>query len=134
MGHLLPCLSSGWMLPPLNGLLLLVSGLLIKRWRPRLGLGLLAGGTALLWICGAPLFAERALRAVGIEPPSDPLTGTGAGAIVILSGGVYVNALEYGSDTVTALTLERLRYGARLHRQTGLPVLVTGGPTELAFQ
>jgi uncharacterized SAM-binding protein YcdF (DUF218 family) len=121
-------LLSGWMLPPLNALLLLIAGLLARRWRPRLGLGLLLGGIVLLWLCGAPLVAERSLRALEVDPPAGPFTGTGAGAIVILSGGAYVNAPEYGADTVGRLTLERLRYGARLHRQTSLPVLVTGGP------
>ncbi|RKZ35880.1 MAG: YdcF family protein, partial [Gammaproteobacteria bacterium] len=48
-------------------------------------------------------------------------------AIVVLGGGRYSDAPEYGGDTVARGTLERLRYGARLHRQTGLPLLVTGG-------
>ena len=95
----------------------------------RLGLGLLIAGIALLWVCGAPLFAERSLRILEVGPPSSPLTGTGAGAIVVLSGGTYISAPEYGSDTVGPWTLERLRYAARLYRQTSLPVLVTGGPT-----
>jgi uncharacterized SAM-binding protein YcdF (DUF218 family) len=73
--------------------------------------------------------AERSLRAIEVNPPAGPFTGTGAGAIVIVSGETYLNAPEYGADTVGPLTLERLRYGARLHRQTSLPVLVTGGPT-----
>jgi uncharacterized SAM-binding protein YcdF (DUF218 family) len=122
-------LLSGWMLPPLNGLLLLIAGLVCRRWRPRLGLGLLIAGIALLWICGAPLFAERCLHILEAGAPSSPLTGTGAGAIVVLAGGTYISAPEYGSDTVGPWTLERLRYAARLYRQTSLPVLVTGGPT-----
>lgn len=121
-------LLSGWILPPLNALLLLIAALVVRRWRPRLGLGLLLSGIALLWVCGAPLVAERSLRVLEVDPPAGPFTGTGSGAIVILSGGAYVSAPEYGADTVGALTLERLRYGARLHRQTSLPVLVTGGP------
>jgi uncharacterized SAM-binding protein YcdF (DUF218 family) len=97
--------------------------------RPRLGLGLLITGIALLWVCGAPLLAERSLRVLEVDPPASPLTGTGAGAIVVLSGGTYTSAPEYGSDTVGPWTLERLRYATRLYRQTSLPVLVTGGPT-----
>jgi uncharacterized SAM-binding protein YcdF (DUF218 family) len=89
----------------------------------------LIGGIALLWACGAPLLAERSLRLLEVDPPSSPLTGTGAGAIVVLSGGTYISAPEYGGDTVGPWTLERLRYAARLYRQTSLPVLVTGGPT-----
>jgi uncharacterized SAM-binding protein YcdF (DUF218 family) len=45
---------------------------------------------------------------------------------VILGGGSYF-APEYGGDTVGIATLERLRYGARLARESRLPLLVTGG-------
>ena len=48
-------------------------------------------------------------------------------AIVILGGGVRRHAAEYGGDTLGQLTLERVRYGARVARLTGLPVLVSGG-------
>ena len=37
------------------------------------------------------------------------------------------HAPEYGGETVSSQTLERVRYGARLHRQLGLPIAVTGG-------
>ena len=50
-----------------------------------------------------------------------------AQAIVILGGGTRRDAPEYGGDTLGHLTLERVRYGARVARLTGLPVLVTGG-------
>lgn len=48
-------------------------------------------------------------------------------AIVILSAGARNYAREFRGPTVDTITLERLRYGANLHRKTGLPVLVTGG-------
>jgi uncharacterized SAM-binding protein YcdF (DUF218 family) len=48
-------------------------------------------------------------------------------AIVILSAGRRNYAPEYDGETVDELSLERLRYGARLARATGLPVLVSGG-------
>jgi uncharacterized SAM-binding protein YcdF (DUF218 family) len=53
-----------------------------------------------------------------------------AEAIVILGGGVRPQAPEFGGDTLGRLTLERVRYGAFLARQTGLPVLVAGGAPE----
>jgi uncharacterized SAM-binding protein YcdF (DUF218 family) len=41
------------------------------------------------------------------------------------------SAPEYGGRDVPGLTvLFRLRYGAKLHRETGLPMLVTGGAPE----
>ena len=52
-----------------------------------------------------------------------------AGAIVVLGAGSYRNPPEYGgSETVGPFTLERLRYAASLHRRTGLPLLLSGGP------
>ncbi|MDH5376728.1 MAG: YdcF family protein, partial [Gammaproteobacteria bacterium] len=48
-------------------------------------------------------------------------------AIVILGGGKRHNAPEFGGVTASDHTLKRVRYGARLHRITGLPLLVTGG-------
>ena len=45
---------------------------------------------------------------------------------MILGGGVRT-APEFGGETLGRLTLERVRYGARVARQTTLPVLVSGG-------
>ena len=47
---------------------------------------------------------------------------------MILGGGVR-RAPEWGGDTMNRLTLERVRFGARVARLTGLPVLVSGGST-----
>jgi uncharacterized SAM-binding protein YcdF (DUF218 family) len=38
-----------------------------------------------------------------------------------------VASAEYGNDTLSGISLERLRYAAFLHRTSGLPILVTGG-------
>ena len=48
-------------------------------------------------------------------------------AIVVLGGGHHANTPDYGGDTVNHLTLERLRYAAIVQKQTGLPLLVSGG-------
>lgn len=53
-----------------------------------------------------------------------------AGAIVILGAGLYPAAPEYGGDTVSGGSLVRVRYGARLHRLSGKPILVSGGRPE----
>ncbi len=48
--------------------------------------------------------------------------------IIILAGGIQSRAKEYDNKPdVGYFTLLRLRYGARLQKQTGLPVIVTGG-------
>jgi uncharacterized SAM-binding protein YcdF (DUF218 family) len=52
-------------------------------------------------------------------------------AIIVLGGGRRKGALEvpidYNQQDLSSGSLERLRYGARLAKQTNLPVLVTGG-------
>ena len=63
-------------------------------------------------------------------PPASlaSLSAFNAQAIVVLGGGRYPNAPEYGGrDTVSDHTLARIRYGAYLHKQLNLPLLVTGG-------
>lgn len=51
---------------------------------------------------------------------------TEVGAIVVLSAETEF-ADEYGGVTIGPLTLMRVRYGAWLHRATGVPLLTTGG-------
>ncbi|PHS20401.1 MAG: hypothetical protein COA86_00150 [Kangiella sp.] len=49
-------------------------------------------------------------------------------AIVILAGGRRSSAPEYGEiDTVSRMTLQRLQYGAWLHRKLKIPLLLSGG-------
>ncbi len=50
-----------------------------------------------------------------------------AEAIVVIGGGRYLNATEYGADTISQLTLERVRYAAWLQKKTNLPILASGG-------
>src|SRR3569832_276826 len=57
----------------------------------------------------------------------DVIAHSGAQAIVVLAGGRYERAPEYGGDTVSSLALERLRYGVHLQRETRLPLLMSGG-------
>ncbi len=113
-------LVSAPLLPPLNGLLLVLAGLLVRR-RWLVGLGLV-----LLWVLALPVVGYALMR--GLEGPAlDVSQPHGAQAIVVLGGGRYREAPEFGGDTVNGYTLERLRYAAWLQRRTGLPVLVSGG-------
>lgn len=113
-------LVSAPLLPPFNGLLLVLAGLL---WRRR---WLAWSGLALLWMLATPVVGNALMR--GLEGPALDLSQPdGAQAIVVLGGGRYREAPEFGADTVNSFTLERLRYAAWLQRRTGLPVLVTGG-------
>jgi len=114
-------------LPPGGPILLVVLGVSVLRRRPRTGRALALIGAAALWLCSLPVVANVLVTALGGARPLDMAAAKKADAIVILGGGVRAKALEYGGDTLGRLTLERVRYGAYLARQTGLPVLVTGG-------
>jgi uncharacterized SAM-binding protein YcdF (DUF218 family) len=81
----------------------------------------------LLLLLSMPIVAVVLMRWVDSSPPFEVEEARTAQAIVILGGGIRRNAAEYGGDTLGRLTLERVRYGARVARLTGLPVLVSGG-------
>jgi uncharacterized SAM-binding protein YcdF (DUF218 family) len=114
----------------------LVSPLLFAAW---IGCGLLLawrGRRRGWWIAGSGVvaLALACLPAIGnallttLEPPPlAPGAAASAQAIVILSAGPNLGAPEWGGETVDHITLARVRYGAQLARETGLPVLVTGG-------
>jgi uncharacterized SAM-binding protein YcdF (DUF218 family) len=114
-------------LPPTGPVLLAAIGLALQRRHPRAGRALAAGGLLLLLILSMPVVAMFLLRFVDASPPLDLERARAAQAIVILGGGTRHHAAEYGGDTLGRLTLERVRYGARVARLTGLPVLVSGG-------
>ncbi|MFA6970961.1 MAG: YdcF family protein [Gallionella sp.] len=119
-------LISSLLLPPLNLLLILLLGIALLYRRPKLACGLIIASFALLWLASTPYIAEGELHL--LEAQTSPLKNQDAAAIVILGGGTYFNAPEYaGQDTVSAVVLPRLRYGARLQRTFKLPILVTGG-------
>ncbi len=127
-----PKILSLWLLPPGVIIVVAVLGFLVQiRW-------MLAGSliTALslmaLLILSLPLTGQQLMEGLESRFPPLALTATPAdeapGAIVILGGGRYTDAAEYGQgDTVSRETLERLTYGVYLHRLTGLPILVSGG-------
>ena len=117
------------LLPPGGLLLLLVAGLLLLKFKRRAGYALLVAGVVLFYLLSAPFFSSALMSLLESTalPPTGDLHADPHAAVVILGGGRYQNAPEYGGDTVSMLTLERVRYGARLARRTHLPVLVTGG-------
>ena len=116
-------------LPPLGPLLLIGLGLLLATRRRRTGLAIAWAGLVLALLLATPASVGWLLRDLEATPPIDLAAGAArqAQAIVILGGGKRRNAPEYGGETINRLSLERVRYGARLARETGLPLLVTGG-------
>lgn len=126
MKSLLPAVLEALLLPPGSCLALLAAALAaFALRRRRAAVALLTAATALLWAASTPWVASALLATLEREPV--PAPAAAAAAIVILGGGSAFDAPEYGGNTVGTLTLERLRYGARLARETGLPLLVTGG-------
>jgi uncharacterized SAM-binding protein YcdF (DUF218 family) len=115
------------LLPPTGLLLVALVGLAILRRRPRIGRMLATGAVLAVVMLSMPIVAGGLVRLLDDSPPFDLAAAANAQVIVIPGGGVRRNALEYGGDTLGRLTLERVRYGARLAKQTKLPVLVTGG-------
>jgi len=120
--------------PPGLILLLAFLGLLLQlRWR-RLGRTLVGTSLILLFVLSLPLTGRALVAPLETTPPLPTATLSPdearkqAGAIVVLGGGRYAPAAEYGdTDAVGEATLHRLRYAVWLHRRTGLPLLVTGG-------
>jgi uncharacterized SAM-binding protein YcdF (DUF218 family) len=124
---LLKKILAALILPPTGPLLLAAIGLWLSRHRPRFGHFLIALGLGTLVLLSTPWIANELLRSLQNTLPPAPEQLAGSQAIVVLGGGTYRNAPEYGGDTVNEVELERLRYGAHLARQTGLPVGVSGG-------
>jgi uncharacterized SAM-binding protein YcdF (DUF218 family) len=114
-------------LPPTGPLLVSLVGLALLARRPRLGRAIAALGVGLLLALSVPVVAFMLNSWVDDTPPIDIEQAKSAQALVILGGGIRRNALEYGGDTLGRLTLDRVRYGARVARMTNLPVMVTGG-------
>jgi uncharacterized SAM-binding protein YcdF (DUF218 family) len=113
-------------LPPTSLLLLLALGLALWRWRPRWGQVCAWTGLLLLTACCLPATSQLLGRAVRVPPGLDTPLAARAQAVVVLGGGRR-RADEHGGETVSANTLERLRYGARLAKERQLPLLLTGG-------
>jgi uncharacterized SAM-binding protein YcdF (DUF218 family) len=122
-------------LPPVPLLLMVLFG--ARLMLPRRGLGwfVILTSLALLWLTAcagtARLLSEFVLRppaAMNASRVKDLKTlPRNATAIVILGGGMEPFAPEYGVSNLQHASLERLRYGISLARQTGLPIAFSGG-------
>lgn len=122
---------AAFLLPPLSLLLMLALGIFLLYRRRKFAKPLILIAFGMLWIVSMPYFAEiglHLLEARTVALGSQHGQPQAADVIVILGGGTYFHAPEYaGVDTIGDATLVRLRYGAKLQRETGKPILVTGG-------
>jgi uncharacterized SAM-binding protein YcdF (DUF218 family) len=120
-------LIAGLLLPPTSALLLAIVGLFLLHRQPRVGRVLAWSGVLALFALSLPPVSSALTTLAGGSAPLDRRLVASAQAIVVLGGGLRRNALEYGGDTLSTLSLERARYAATLARESRLPVLVTGG-------
>lgn len=86
-------------------------------------------GIISLWVLAMPVTATFLALSLESDPALHPdlLATLKADAIVILTGGQNETAPEFGEPVSHRGALTRIRYGAFLHRRTGLPVLLSGG-------
>jgi uncharacterized SAM-binding protein YcdF (DUF218 family) len=117
------------LLPPGGGLLLILLGLVL--WR--LGRGparlLIALGLIYAVATSLPVVAERLAATLERPYTHTVLALDRADALVVLGAGRVRGQREYAGDVLGPMSLERLRYAVRLHRRTGLPILLSGGST-----
>jgi uncharacterized SAM-binding protein YcdF (DUF218 family) len=121
--------TSALLLPPLNLAVPAVAGFILRRRWPRIG-GMLCIGSliGLVLLCTGVVAKRIVAPLENLAAPLASAQGAGAQAIVVLGGGRMKNAPEYGGRDIAGQTvLMRLRYAAKLQRETGLPLLVTGG-------
>jgi uncharacterized SAM-binding protein YcdF (DUF218 family) len=117
-------------LPPASLILLAVMGLLLSYWRRRIGMTVLGVALFSLYALSTPVLSTRLAATQEIYPALnvDKLQLLPVQAIVVLGGGSRYPAEEYTSDiSLRAASLERLLYTAYLARQTGFPILTSGG-------
>jgi uncharacterized SAM-binding protein YcdF (DUF218 family) len=115
------------LLPPFNLSFVCLIGVLLVNRGYQLGSALICFSIVANIAIGLPLWGYLQgddETSIAYQTPNFE----GADAIVILGGGRRLYAPEYAlGETVSSGTLERLRYGAKIATETGLPILVSGG-------
>jgi uncharacterized SAM-binding protein YcdF (DUF218 family) len=119
-------------LPPAGLFILAIIGFALLRYKARWGLAVVATALALFYLLSMPLVSGGLIGSLENYPPLSEaqIKNTQADAIVVLAGGRLRDQPEFGADTVSAISLQRLRYGAWLKRRTSLPLYVSGGSTK----
>ncbi|MBU6258532.1 MAG: YdcF family protein [Burkholderiales bacterium] len=121
------------LLPPVPLLILALVAARMLRKRFLLGWFLLLLALSGLWL-STTRAAGRGMTRFLLHPPpaltQDQIAALKRAphtAIVVLGGGRYAYAPEYGMSSLKPRTIERLRYGIWLARQTALPLAYSGG-------
>lgn len=118
-------------LPPGGFFLLILLAWLCWSRRPSLAALCLLLGLGGLWLMSLPVVVEQAARWLEREPALVEAQWSQlaqrAEVIVVIGSGREEADPAWGSDQPSATALERLRYAARLHRASGLPLMMSGG-------
>jgi uncharacterized SAM-binding protein YcdF (DUF218 family) len=121
------------LLPPIPFLLLTLAGTrLMFRSRLLAWLMVLLGAVG-IWLSCTPAIGQLLNQALLQPPPAlnrgdiAELKRAPKTAVVVLGSGRRALAPEYGVSTLNARSVERLRYGIWLSRETDLPLAFSGG-------
>lgn len=130
-------LLTALVLPPVPLLVLLLVG--ARLMLPRRGLGwfIVLLSVSLLWL-SACMGVSRTMTQLLLRPPvalntlrvaelKTMVQGKQPVAIVVLGAGMQPFAPEYGVSNLSPDSVERLRYGVWLSRETGAPLAFVGG-------
>jgi uncharacterized SAM-binding protein YcdF (DUF218 family) len=126
------------LLPPVPLLVLVLMGARLILWRRFLGWMLVLLSTILLWLGACSGVGDWMARAFLSQPPplsadriaalKKAASGGKPGVVVLMLGaGREALAPEYGVASLSDPSLERLRYGVWLSRETGAPMMFSGG-------
>ena len=126
-------LAAAVVLPPVPFLLLVLVGARLMFRRRLLAWSLILFGVLGVWF-GSTQVAGHALVEVLLKPPRALTAGDIAElkkspktVVMVLGGGRQLLAPEYGVSNLKPRTVDRLRYGVWLARETGLPLGFSGG-------
>ncbi len=125
-------------LPPVPLLLLVLVGARLIPWQRAFGWMLVLLSIILLWASGCAGLGDWMGRTLLSSPPplsadrlADLKKAAAAGkpgvVVLMLGGGREAFAPEYGVASLSHHSLERLRYGVWLSRETGAPMMFSGG-------
>ena len=129
---------SALLLPPVPLLLLMLVGARMMYWRRTVSWLVILTGATGVWLCctsGLGYWLEHAAH----KPPAPHAQERVAEikklaastpqkvVVVVLGGGREAMAPEYGASNLKDISLQRLAYGVWLSKQTGAPLMFSGG-------
>lgn len=118
-----------FLLPPSSLIILFLIAALLWKKKPKVARNVFFLALFFLTTLSLPIVSNGLIALVEIYPALDQqdIQHNDRQAIVVLGGGSEPYAPEYGKASVSKHSLIRLRYAAYLHKETQLPILVSGG-------